>query len=389
MFNMTNIENIVIFAADSLRWDYLPEELANDGVTFKTVAQSTYSPPSFATLSTGLYPPQHGVHHWTNGISDEISSIYDIEGVESGFYQDESAGETMFDVLGVESSTELETLSPPFVYLERDLTPHLPFDDQFEQSADSAQQYFKTRDGDWDRMRDEYRRCCEYSVDKLNERIEYLREADLLDSTLVIFTSDHGELLGEYGDASHTSPACPELVYVPTVFMHPDLSESDFLVDTNHNIIEHVDVIETAMSIAGHQSMRTEGVNLLDSRRPRDFGFTNVKAQRKGRPFYESDSLWWYDSGHAFALNSRIVRLMYLAYRLTFGLEKYAIRHDIPELFKKYFDSYNEYGDPPLDAQQSKQRIDQLKEQLQKWEPVDYQLSEDQKESLQDLGYLE
>ena len=38
-----NIENIVIYVCDSLRWDYTPESIMDMGITIKTVASSLYT----------------------------------------------------------------------------------------------------------------------------------------------------------------------------------------------------------------------------------------------------------------------------------------------------------------------------------------------------------
>ena len=72
-------DNLVIFVADSLRYDFSPDGLMDTDVKFKTVAQSTHSPPSFSTLSTGLYPYQHGVHGWTDKIPADIETVFDVE----------------------------------------------------------------------------------------------------------------------------------------------------------------------------------------------------------------------------------------------------------------------------------------------------------------------
>jgi len=67
-----------------------------------------------------------------------------------------------------------------------------------------------------------------------------------MDRTLVIFTSDHGELLGEYGGLTgHVRPPCPELVYVPTVFIHPLIKNKK----TEESIMRHVDLYKPMGSI--------------------------------------------------------------------------------------------------------------------------------------------
>jgi arylsulfatase A-like enzyme len=61
----------------------------------------------------------------------------------------------------------------------------------------------------------------------LNDSLEYAINSKLrgiLDDSLVIFTSDHGELLGEYnGLYHHQTPVVPELVYVPLAFAGAEL----------------------------------------------------------------------------------------------------------------------------------------------------------------------
>jgi hypothetical protein len=90
------------------------------GVKFKTVAQSTLSHPTFSTLSTGLYPYQHGVHGWTDKIPADIETVFDVETHETGYFQRGSpAQDPMYAILEVESSTPLSDLNEPFFYMER------------------------------------------------------------------------------------------------------------------------------------------------------------------------------------------------------------------------------------------------------------------------------
>ncbi len=248
---MALARNVFIFVADSLRFDHLPQSIADRGVAFETVAQTTFSAPSFTTLVTGLYPPQHGVLTWHHRLADSIETIFECDGVNDGFWQaGETAGHEIYPILRQEGKTELSALDEPFVYLERNDDPHLPYGGT---EATSADEYFLTRGSDYDRMRREYRRGVELSVERFEARLAELDERGLLDDTLVIFTSDHGELLGERGAVSHNDPACPELAFVPTVFIHDELEERDFYVDSHTELIEHVDVVETILAALGRE----------------------------------------------------------------------------------------------------------------------------------------
>lgn len=123
-------------------------------------------------------------------------------------------------------------------------------------------------------MRAEYRQGAKLSAERFEGYIAELRERGVLDRTLVVFTSDHGELLGKGGEVGHTSPLRPELTYVPTVFVHEGLSAEDFHADPGSDVVEHVDVVTTILGALGRSgTLPTAGVDLLTESRPREWGF--------------------------------------------------------------------------------------------------------------------
>ena len=91
-----------------------------------------------------------------------------------------------------------------------------------------------------------------------------LLKRDLLDETLVIFASDHGELLGEYGGiVGHGKFTAPEIVYVPTVFIHPDLPRNVNFED--EGVLRHVDLYPTVSDLLGRKiTNRIDGINIFD-----------------------------------------------------------------------------------------------------------------------------
>lgn len=254
--------NVLVFVADSLRWDALPEAVAEQGVAFKTVAQGPFSAPSFATLGTGLYPLQHGVHNWTDRMPAEVRTVFELPGLSGGFWQaGDAAGHEIFPILRREGKTSLDEVQPPFFQIVRNDDPHTPYAGS---GAGTAREYAETRGGDWNRMRREYVRGVGASVEAFEECLRTLEARGLREETLVVFTSDHGELLGEHGEVGHTTPITPELAYVPTVFVSDALEARDFAADPETDVIEHVDVVETALSAIGMGGRADRG------RRPRD-----------------------------------------------------------------------------------------------------------------------
>lgn len=379
------IENVFIFVMDSLRLDFLPKRLASKGVVLRTVAQSLFSAPSFATLSTGRYPQEHGVSDWRNTISDGVPTIYDIKNRNCGFYAPAGPDENaIYPVLGVNEKTPVKEMETPFVHLERDPLPHLPFAD-----VSDVEEYFRTRRNDWQRIRQEYVADIQRSVDKLERRLSGLADAGNLDSTLVIVTSDHGDLFGEYGCAAHTAPMTPELVRVPTILIHPELSATDLAVDSATEIVEHVDIVETALQAVEIDNFETSGTNLFDEPRQRDWGYSTVDISRRDRTLYSAEGIWWPEGGYAFPTNSRLNRALFATYRLTRGSARFAQRRAPIQLFNHYLRASHSFGSPPVGKIQSKRLISSFVEQIEVANSMRTELNKETENRLKQLGYLD
>ena len=72
-----------------------------------------------------------------------------------------------------------------------------------------------------DELRDAYDGAIAYLDHELGRLLAELRERGLLDDTLLIVTSDHGESLGEHGLMSHGNSLYLTLLRVPLVIVHP------------------------------------------------------------------------------------------------------------------------------------------------------------------------
>lgn len=68
--------------------------------------------------------------------------------------------------------------------------------------------------------------CLDYEIGLL---LSGLKKNDVYDNTLIIVTSDHGELLGEHNDYGHYSWLFQELIHVPLIIKYPrGVKESDY-----------------------------------------------------------------------------------------------------------------------------------------------------------------
>lgn len=376
-----DVENVLIFVSDTLRWDHLPDGVARRGVPFKTVAQGGKTVLSFPSLTTGLRPGQHGVSSWTQRLPASTRSIFDLESVETGFLNSGQAGDALNPVVGANRQAALSDLDPPFLHLERDNHVHAPHG-----GFESVEAYFRARCDNIHQLKREYERAVVDSQRVFERRLDELADRGILDETLVVFTSDHGELLGEYGELGHGSPLSPELSYVPTVFVHPDLSEADFRADPDDEVIEHVDIPATALGVLGEDSTGMVGTDLLEDERDHDFGHSYSSLTNYDRKLYRANSIWWHEGGYVFPENGRLTRLLFALGHAAKANRRHYLRRHIWYVLQHNWAASHVYGDPPVDEQRAKALLGELLTD-QETDADQGDLDTDTKETLRDLGY--
>jgi arylsulfatase A-like enzyme len=87
-----------------------------------------------------------------------------------------------------------------------------------------------------------------YVDDCVGKLMRFLEEKDLAENTVVLFFSDHGELLGDFG-MTHKLPVFYEsLVRIPVILRHP---EGKWAGTTFNGLTEEVDLVPTLFEILG------------------------------------------------------------------------------------------------------------------------------------------
>lgn len=374
-----DVDNIYIFISDALRWDSLPERMQKRGALFKTIASGCATIRSVSSIVSGVYPPTHGVQTWRDRITAD--TLFDIIHHNSGFYNPASGKhDGLSQVLGQPNEDTLPDIEPPFIFLERDQGGHAPYrgytyDEMIvEVGHDSA------------KLRSNYTDAVRESIDRFDERLSTLSDRGLLDDTLVVFLSDHGELLGEHGLVSHSSPIVPELVYVPTLFIHSELDSG-----VRSETIGHVDILPTVLSAIDSLPSHTEfdGVDLFRHRpgvRFNDAGhYKTVRGKRAA--LYYAASVWDEGGGH---VHNELGRLL----SPLIGLKKArgwnraywkANLTEIPTALSRYAVSHIEYGHPNLSKQNAFEIISTIREKDGRAERGE--IDEAVKQQLNDLGY--
>lgn len=375
----TTIENVYVFISDALRWSALPESMCERGLTFKTVASGCATMKSVSSIVSGVYPPKHGVVTWRDRLT--LETLFDVSALSSGFFDDAAGAQGgLSQVLDQESADTLDDIEPPFFFLQRDPGGHAPYGNYtYQEMIDEVEQ---TRDT----LQSHYNREIQQSIARFNDRLALLADRGLLDETLVIFLGDHGELLGEHGLVSHTSPPVPELVYVPTVFIHPDLPTG-----RQPETIGHVDIAPTVRSLLNvpASGVAADGVNLSSEQpgiRYNDAGhYLNILDRRI--PVYQSAGVWDGDGGHVFTQRGTFMGPV-LGYRKGRGWNREFWKRNprtIPSAIRQYLSIHSQYGSPNVSKSNAAEAVSEIRAADATAEQMD--IDEEVERRLKDLGY--
>lgn len=259
------IERIVLISIDTCRPDYLGcygysrntspniDAVAREGILFENVISPIPTTlPAHSSLFTGTIPPYHGIHdnmnyrledsHVTlaeilkdNGFTTAgIVSAFVLNshfGVAQGFdhYNDEF--ETTLNTTGVDERLGAETSRFAIEWLKENndekfflflhyYDPHYtyeppePFKSAFQDLSEDKK---KTKRY----TQNNYAGEIAYTDHCIGQVIDNLKKLGIYDSTLIIILSDHGEMIGEHKEATHTYFIYQSAVKVPMIFKLP------------------------------------------------------------------------------------------------------------------------------------------------------------------------
>lgn len=171
--------------------------------------------------------------------------------------------------------------------------------------------------------------------------IDELEERGILEDTLVIITSDHGELLGErylFQDRyDHNLPPLKPIVQVPTIFYN---------YDTNIDSMRLIDLFPTALSIVDEDF---EGLgDGVDARKQQFKSGKNIMRVMPGITF-KTD--WNFKDGEWKPTNLS---------RLTRGIKTLAT-----DIGRKFFSRGRELEEKIEQSTEDKEKEEQIKEKLE------------------------
>ncbi len=305
--------NVVFVSMDTVRADYLRlydekgvetphlENLAKTGILFKkAVSQIPYTLPSHSSMFTGLHPVAHGVRDNVKDIlRKEIPTLAEIfhkhgyntagfigsmvlnrtTGLARGFeYYDDflSRSDVRGEDLGAierraqevfysfENWIEKRTEQKPFFAFLHFYDPHDPYD--------PPAPFFPKGGTNQERYKGEIR----YVDDVLGKLFGFLQKKNLWDNTILVVTSDHGEMLQEHGEIGHGFFLYQPSLVVPLIFRVPNSQQGKVIPD----LVQLVDIPSTMLDLAGlpvNHEMQGESLAPLvrgDSRKKNRFALS-------------------------------------------------------------------------------------------------------------------
>lgn len=133
-----------------------------------------------------------------------------------------------------------------------------------------------SKEANWRRFMDYYYNTIQDSDNQLLKLISEFESLGLLDNTIIVLTSDHGELKGSHGLNGKGNSVYENNAHVPLIIYHPDIASGDVEALTSH-----VDLAPTFISMTNADN--TQKADLLNGLRGKNILPLLNKSQDKIR----------------------------------------------------------------------------------------------------------
>jgi arylsulfatase A-like enzyme/Tfp pilus assembly protein PilF len=327
--------NIILFTIDTLRADHLEcygygkvkspqiNRLANEGILFEhNIVQAPLTLPSHSSILTGTNPLHHGIrdnggfyldeNHLT--LAESLKNkgyatgafvgafVLDSRwGLDQGFdYYYDDFDLTKYKTVSLDSVQRRgdEVLAETYKWLENQsqqkffawihlYDPHTPYDPPEPYKTEYRGRLFGLYDGE-----------IAYVDQLMGEFWGFMEKKNLMDKTLIIFTADHGESLGEHRESAHGFFIYDSDIRVPLIIRFP---EGKFAGQVISNQVRSIDIMPTVLHLLGDEIPESvQGKSLLsliledeaqdellaysETYWPRyHYGWSELKSLRKGQ----------------------------------------------------------------------------------------------------------
>ena len=274
------IRHVLLISIDTCRADYLScygyrrqttpniDKFAEESILFTNVISPVpLTLPAHCSMLTGSIPPYHGIHDNFDYRLDEsnvtlakilkeagfttgaIISAFVLDsqfGLDQGFdtYNDHFEEEHMAQNISERKGGEASRFALKWLDQHKDEKFFLFLHYFDPHSGYEPPEPFATEFSD-----SPYAGEIAYTDDCIGLVIKKLKDLGLYDSSLIIITGDHGEMLGEHGENTHMYFIYQSAIKVPLIFKLPGRGKGE-RIDDPVGIIDIVPTICSALGIA-------------------------------------------------------------------------------------------------------------------------------------------
>lgn len=277
--NKTDIKrgefNVLLITVDTLRYDRLGvysdkyvktpgiDKFAEDSFLFhRGFAHNPVTLPSHTNIITGTTPLYHGISDNSGfALEDKFltlaehlkSSSYETGafigafpldsrfGLDQGFdvYDDNYGTHNDLELFFVERKAE-KVIDPAFKWIKKRESKWFCWVHLF----DPHQPYLPPAPYDREYADDPYSGEVAYLDNVLGKLFDRLKETGEYDNTIIVFTGDHGEALGEKGEKTHSYFAYNNTIHVPYIIRVPGMKGRE--IGDN---VSHIDIFPTVCDL--------------------------------------------------------------------------------------------------------------------------------------------
>ncbi len=287
--------NVVIITTDTTRADHIGcygnrgvktpviDNLASEGILCaQATTPSPATLPAHSSLLTGLYPYHHGARaNGTFRLKDKVTTLAErlkAEGYQTGatisafvldsrfgldqgfdlYHDDLTKGMKYSPNMFRERAAELtnepatkfirENAEGPFFLWVHYFDPHAVY---------MPPEPFRTQ-----YKRDPYNGEIAYVDSQIGVLLSQLEDLGIRDRTLVVYTSDHGEGMGEHGEETHSLLVYDATLHVPMIWHAPAGIPQGKVIERQTCL---VDVVPTILHLLGKEvPEEVDGINLCE-----------------------------------------------------------------------------------------------------------------------------